>query len=167
MTKNQKIALGCGGAGCFGLIVIAVVGVILFFVYGKRSYEYTAKNHNSNSNISSNTNRNANSSSTKTNDNSASNENRNSNTSISSSSTSMSEDDKHKLFQAVSGTRDTELMHQVWKKLGLMNNDGTLNDSYAEFVKAHVSWLFANSDFLQIVNTPEKARAYVESHLND
>jgi glyoxylase-like metal-dependent hydrolase (beta-lactamase superfamily II) len=28
MNKNQKIALGCGGAGCFGLIFLVIVGVV-------------------------------------------------------------------------------------------------------------------------------------------
>jgi hypothetical protein len=163
MNKNQKIALGCGGAGCLGLIVVAVIGVALFFAYGRRGYESAARNYNFNSTG----NRNSNSRSPNTNENSSTTDNGNAAAPSPSSASSMSDDDKHKLFQAVSGTRDTELMHRVWKKLGLMNNDDTLNDEYAEFVKAHVSWLFANSDFLQTVNTPEKARAYVDAHIND
>ena len=45
--------------------------------------------------------------------------------------------------------------------------DGTPKDQYAEFVKDHIVWLVRNSDFAQSMNTPEKARAYVEAHIND
>ena len=31
MTRNQKIALGCGGAGCLGLIVVLIAGVLIYF----------------------------------------------------------------------------------------------------------------------------------------
>jgi hypothetical protein len=38
MTRNQKIALGCGGAGCLGLIVVAIAGVLIYyFAYACRS----------------------------------------------------------------------------------------------------------------------------------
>ena len=151
MNKNQKIALGCGAAGCLGLIVIVVIGLIVYFVY-RRPSSFSA---NRNSNFNFNTNRSSDSNTSAKNSNS------------STSSTSISDDDKHKLFQAVSMTKDTDLMHRVWKKLGLMGEDDTPNDQYAEFVKDHVVWLFKNTDFIQSVNTEEKARAYVEAHIDD
>jgi hypothetical protein len=152
MTKNQKIALGCGGLGCLGLIVVVVVGIGLYFYFQRSSFAYNA-NRSSNYNV--NTNRNSNSTS-------SSNSN-----SPSVASTSMSDDDQHKLFQAASMTQDTELMHRVWKKLGLWNDDGTATDGYAEFVKDHIVWAFKSGDFIQSVNTPEKARAYVDAHIDD
>ena len=151
MTKNQKIALGCGGVGCLGLILIVAIGVAAYFI-SPRSFSF---NSNRNSNFNSNTNRSSDSNRSVKNSNS------------STSSTSMSDDDKHKLFQAVSMTKDTDLMHRVWKKLGLMGEDDTPNDEYAEFVKDHVIWLFKNTDFIQSVNTEEKARAYVDAHIDD
>lgn len=150
MNKNQKIALGCGGAGCLGLIVVAIVGGIIYFVYrspsslsSNRRVTTSIENRNSDSNISE------------------------SNSNSSTSSTSISEDDKHKLFQAVSMTKDTELIHRVWKKLGLMGEDNTPNDEYPEFVKDHVIWLFKNTEFIQSISTPEKAREYVDQHIDD
>lgn len=151
MNRNQKIALGCGGAGCLGLIVIVVIGGIVYFVY--RSPSSFSSSRNSNYNFNGNRSSDSNRSET--------------NSDSSTSSTSISDDDKHKLFQAVSMTKDTELMHRVWKKLGLMGEGDTPNDEYAEFVKDHVIWLFKNTDFIQTVDTPEKARAYVNQHIYD
>jgi hypothetical protein len=79
----------------------------------------------------------------------------------------MSDDDKHKLFQAGAITQDNEIAHRVWRKLGLLDAAGTPNDQYIEFVKDHAPWLIRNVDFVQSLNTPEKARAYVEAHIND
>jgi hypothetical protein len=151
MNKNQKIALGCGGAGCLGLIVVVVIGLAVYFISRRPSSFST----NRNSSYNFNTNRGSNSNASESNSNS------------STSSTSISDDEKHKLFQAVSMTKDEELMHRVWKKLGLMGQDNTPNDEYAEFVKDHVIWLFKNTDFIQSVNTEEKAHAYVEEHIDD
>ena len=37
MNRNQKIALGCGGAGCLGLIVVAVAaGLVYYYSRGFR-----------------------------------------------------------------------------------------------------------------------------------
>jgi len=151
MNKNQKIALGCGAAGCLGLILVVIIGVIAYFI-SQRSSSFSA-NRNSNYNFNAN----------RSSDSNRSENNRNSST----SSTSISDDEKHKLFQAVSMTKDEELSHRVWKKLGLMGKDDTPNDQYAEFVKDHVIWLFKNTDFIQSVNTEEKARAYVDAHIDD
>ncbi|HLE61914.1 MAG TPA: hypothetical protein VI750_02180, partial [Pyrinomonadaceae bacterium] len=84
-----------------------------------------------------------------------------------SEASSFSYDYKHKLFQAAAVTQDTALIQRVWKKLGLTRSDGTPNDDYTQFMKDHVTWLFSNTGFVQSVNTPVKARAYVEAHIND
>jgi hypothetical protein len=155
MTKNQKIFLGCGGAGCLGLIVVVIVGVVIWFVLPSRS------GRNFNSNIT--TNRNSNSAAD-----SNLNANSNSNdTSTSTSTTSMSDDDKHKLYQAATMTGDTELLRRVSVKLGLMNADFSPGDEYVSFVKDHVIWAFSNGDFIQSLNTKEKAVAYVNEHFPD
>jgi len=58
MTRNGKIALGCGGAGCLGLIVVAIAGC-LFYFYAYRQSRRTYDDAY-NSNRTTNLNRNAN-----------------------------------------------------------------------------------------------------------
>lgn len=150
MTRNQKIALGCGGAGCLGIILLIVVGVVL----SAAGYLALPGSTNRNYNYNSNTNRNSNFNS---------NLNRNSNTN-SSTSSSMSSDAKHRLYQAAAMTKDTALLIRVFNKIGL--GDGTGAD-HQEFIKDHFAWAMKNMQFVQSVNTPEKARAYVEEHIDD
>ncbi len=159
MTKNQKIALGCGGGGCLGLILLVIVCVVLVVtgvVPAPGLY-----NPNRNSNINVNLDRNSNS-----NSNSNTNDNLNTN-SDSSSSSSMSDDDKHKLFQAAGLTKDTALMQKVMRKLGFITASGSASPEYEEFMKGHFAWAMKNIQFIQSVNTPEKAREYVDAHIDD
>jgi hypothetical protein len=155
MTRNTKIAVGCGAGGCLGLILLVILVAILIFsgvikapgIYSPSSnYNYNS-NYNSNYNTNTNTNENTNSDSP--------------------TSSSLSNDDQHKLFQAASATQDQPLMRRVWLKLGLLKSSGALDDSYAPFVKEHIGWIFKNTDFIQTVNTPEKGRAYVDAHIDD
>jgi hypothetical protein len=156
MTRNQKIALGCGGAGCLGLIVVAIAGGLIYF------FARSATNRDYNFNVS--TNRNSN-----TNDNSDLTSNSNDNTSnssnsSSSSSTSLSEDDQHKLYQAAIMTRDAELLRRVEVKLGLRDDDYTPGSKYETFVTEHVGWSIRNLGFIGSLDTAEKARAYVNDN---
>ena len=159
MNRNAKIALGCGGAGCLGLIVV-VIAVVVLIVTGvvKAPGIY---NPDSNSNGNYNFNSNSNNSNTNTNGNDNLNSNSNSE---SSDSSSMSDDDKHRLYQAVGMTRDTALTMRVIRKIGLGDGSGA---DHQEFVKAHLTWAMKNLEFIQSVNTPEKARAYVEEHIDE
>jgi hypothetical protein len=153
MTKNQKIALGCGGGGCLGLILLVIVCVVLVvtgIVPAPGLY-----NANRNSNYNSNSNRNSSY-------NSNANDNLNSNSSDSSSS--MADDDKHKLYQAAGMTKDTALMQRAIRKIGL--GDGSGSD-HQQFIKEHFPWAMKNLAFIQSVNTPEKARTYVDEHIDD
>jgi hypothetical protein len=159
MNRNAKIALGCGGAGCLGLFVVVIVAVVLVVtgvVPAPGLY-----NPNRNSNDNDNFNSNSNNSNANKNDNDNLNSNSNSE---SSDSSSMSEDDKHRLYQAVGMTRDTALTMRVIRKIGLGDGSGA---DHQEFVKAHFPWAMKNLEFIQSVNTPEKARAYVEEHIDD
>ena len=158
MTRNQKIALGCGGAGCLGIIVLIVLGVVLSAAgylslpgSTNRNYNFNVNNSNRNSNFNSNLNDNSNS-------------NSNSDSSSSSSSSSMSSDDKHRLYQAAGVTKDHALMRRVFEKIGLGNGTG---EDHQQFIKEHFSWAMNNLDFIQSINTPETARAYVEEHIDD
>ncbi|HKZ01458.1 MAG TPA: hypothetical protein VJ180_04420 [Pyrinomonadaceae bacterium] len=151
MNRNQKIALGCGAAGCLGLILAVVVGAIAYYALQSG---FTNSNRNTRINVNRNSPEQA--------DTTPSNDD-----SDVATSSSMSDDDKHKLFQAAALTQDTAVIQRVWRRLGLAEADGTPNDQYTQFMKDHVTWLFSNTDFMQSVNTPEKARAYVDEHIND
>jgi hypothetical protein len=151
MNRNQKIALGCGGAGCLGLIVLAIIGVFGYMTYMRSSSSFANSNSNSPYNFN-------------TNDNSNYNSNTAPDAAADSSSSSLSGDDKHKLFQAAGVTKDSELILKVMDKIGFPSGTGA---GYEQFVKEHFSWAMKNLDFIQSVNTPEKGRAYVEAHLDD
>jgi hypothetical protein len=159
MNRNAKIALGCGGAGCLGLIVAVIVVVVLIVTGVVPAPGLYDANRNSNYNSNSNGN---------SNDNSVTNTNANDNESNSNSgssdSSSMSDDDKHKLYQAAGMTKDTALTLRVIRKIGL--GDGSGSD-HQDFIKAHFPWAMKNLEFIQSVNTPEKARAYVDAHIDD
>jgi hypothetical protein len=150
MNRNQKIAIGCGGAGCLGLIVVALAAAGLYFFYEGRP---RSSNRNTNVNINSNR-----PSSTNSSDDSPSN------SSDETPSSSMSDDDKHKLFQAAGATQDNALIMKVLKKIGFASGIGS---DYEAFVKDHFAWALKNVEFISSVSTPEKARAYVEEHLDD
>ncbi len=155
MNRNQKIALGCGGAGCLGLIVVAIVGCVIYFVYYSQSRRYSAYNYNYNVNTNSNSN---------SNDNSDLTSNTNDNSSSSTSDSSMSDDDKHKLYQAANMTGDPELIRRVSVKIGLMEDDFTPGPNYQTFIAEHVSWAIRNRNFIVSLDSPEKAREYVNEH---
>src|SRR5688572_29711781 len=157
MNRNQKIALGCGGAGCLGLIAVVIIAVALgvagyLSIPGISSYN---ANRNYNSNRNSNFNSNLNS-----------NTDDNLNTNSSSSSSSMSDDDKHKLLQAAGMANDSELMPKVLRKLGFITDSG-VSDDYAQFIKDHASWAQRNISFINSMRNPAVARAYVDEHIDD
>jgi hypothetical protein len=157
MTRNQKIAVGCGGAGCLGLIVVAIAGGLIYYFYSasRSTYDrYANINFNSNSNRNVNLNGNANS-----------DDSTNSNSSNSSSAASLSEDDKHKLFQAAAMTGDAELQRRVWVKIGILDEDFSQGDKFAEFAAAHVGWAIRNYQWVGSIDSREKARAYVNENL--
>jgi hypothetical protein len=157
MNRNQKIALGCGGAGCLGLIVVAIAGGLIY--YFTRS---AATNRNYNFNVSTNRNSNSNDNTDLT-----TNRNANDNSSSTSSSSSMSDDDKHKLYQAAGVTGDGELIRRVSVKIGLLEEDFTPGDNYQTFVYEHLGWASRNTDWVNSMNTAEKGRAYVNEHIED
>ena len=161
MNRNQKIALGCGGAGCLGLIVVAIAGGLIY--YFMRS---AATNRNYNFNVSTNRNSNSNDNSDlTTNRNGNDNDNSSNSNSSSTSSSSMSDDDKHKLYAAGLVVGDQELLRRISVKIGIMEDDFTPGDNYQEFVVQQVSWSIRNTEFTNSINTQEKARAYINAHL--
>lgn len=151
MNRNQMIALGCGGVGCLGLIVVAIAAGLIYFFSGHRPY-YGNRGANSNVTVIGNANTSA-------------NENSSSSSSSSTSVASMPEDDKHKLYQAAMMTGDSELGNRVSIKLGLLNDDNTPTEYYEQFITGHIEWAPRNLKFIQSIGTPEKARAYVDANL--
>jgi hypothetical protein len=156
MNRNQKIALGCGGAGCLGLIVVTIAGGLMFY-FMRESF---TGNYNVSTNRNSNSNDNSNDNSDAT-----ANTNDNSSNSSSTSATSISDDDKHKLYQAAAMTGDGELLQRVSVKIGLMNEDHSPSDIYQQFLTSHIGWVVRNTSFIQSIGTQEKARAYVNENL--
>lgn len=152
MTKNTKIALGCGGAGCLGLILVVIVCVVLIVtgvikapgIYSPSSNYNSNYNYNRNSNTNNNLNSNSNS----------------------SSSSSMSDDDKHKLLQAAGMANDTELLQKVLRRMGFITDSG-VSDDYAQFIKDHATWGTKNLAFVNSMRKSGAAREYVEAHIND
>jgi hypothetical protein len=157
MTRNTKIALGCGGGGCLGLIFLVILFAVLVVtgvikapgLYNPDRSSNDNYNYNRNSNYNSNLNRNSNSNTT------------------SSSSSTMSDDAKHRLLLAASQAQDSELMQKVIRKLGFVTDSGGVSDDYAEFIREHAAWAIRNREFIQSVSTPELARAYINEHLDD
>ena len=160
MNRNQKIALGCGGAGCLGLIVVAIAGGLIYFFMRN-----AATNRNYNFNVSTNRNPNSNDNSDLTTNRNDNDNLSNSNRSSSSSDSSTSDDDKHKLYQAALMLGDAEVLRRVEIKLGLRGADYTLGDNYQTFVNEHVDWSLRNTDFITSLNTAEKARTYINEHM--
>ncbi|HKR13118.1 MAG TPA: hypothetical protein VJT15_13745 [Pyrinomonadaceae bacterium] len=155
MTRNQKIALGCGGGGCLGLIVLAIAGGLIYFytMRSTRDRYYANYNFNSNRNTNLNTNTNSNDDST----NSSSNSN--------SSSSSLSDDDKHKLYQAAAITADFELQRRVWVKIGILEEDFSQGDKFTAFAAEHVAWAIRNYQWVGTMDSAAKGRAYINEHL--
>lgn len=157
MTRNQKIALGCGGAGCLGLIVVAIAGGLIYYFVVQRTAAYRAATRNYNFNVNLNSNSNSNDDA---NDNSS-----DSNSNSSSSASSMSDDEKHRLYYAASFTGDYQLLNRVSIKMGLINDDLTPREGYRDFMAEHGVWAFRNLEFIRSIDTKEKAQAYVDEHL--
>jgi hypothetical protein len=144
------IGAGCGAAGCLGLIVVAFAGAGVYW-YSRRAPESYNTNYNYNRSSNSNSNSNANTNTT----NSA------------PSNLTTTDENRHRLYQAASSTSDRELITKVTKKLGLVDSQGMPTSQYSEFLKEHLKWIFRSTDWIQTINTPEKARAYVDAHIDD
>ncbi len=164
MTKNQKIAIGCGAVGCLGLIILMIAAGAGYYFY---SHGHWNSNSNSNSDFDYNSNSNSNINSNYESDEDSSEESTPepsvSDTSEDTSSTT-SDDNKHRLFQAGATCADPQLMMQVNKKVGIT---GGASAEVEQFTKDHIVWVLKNSEFIQRVNTRDKACAYVREHIND
>jgi hypothetical protein len=82
-------------------------------------------------------------------------------TTTSRTSGSYSEDERHKLFQAVGITQDNALIVEVAEKIGVADSRGNPNSDFEAFAKEHMSWAMRNAVWVQEHNNVQKARAYV------
>lgn len=84
---------------------------------------------------------------------------------------SLTEDEKHRLYAAALAVSDSpldsEIFKRVCRRIEIFDAGGNPNDKYIKFVSAHVDWatkpqtaLFRNQ-----IDTPEKARQYIDEHL--
>ncbi|HKQ99115.1 MAG TPA: hypothetical protein VJT09_00500 [Pyrinomonadaceae bacterium] len=77
----------------------------------------------------------------------------------------MSEDDKHKLFQAVGITQDTALILKAMQSMGLADSSGNPTPAMEPFVKAHYEWAPKNADFVKEHLSKDKAMEYAKAHM--
>ncbi len=77
----------------------------------------------------------------------------------------MSEDDKHKLFQAVGITQDGALILEAAQKMGLADSSGNPTAAMQPFLKAHSEWAMKNVDFVKEHMTKETAKEYVTKNM--
>jgi hypothetical protein len=54
----------------------------------------------------------------------------------------------------------------LWVKIGIVEADYTPGQKYEEFVGGHVAWAARNYQWVAAMNSEEKARAYVNEHLD-
>ncbi len=83
-----------------------------------------------------------------------------------SSTTSMTDEEKYRLFYAATKTDDKFLQSEAAKKIGIIDAADKPTAFYQKFVAGSVTWAMNDTSFIKSVDTPEKARAYVNSHMN-
>jgi hypothetical protein len=77
----------------------------------------------------------------------------------------MSEDDKHKLFQAVGVAQEPALIIEATQKMGLADSSGNPTPAMEPFMKAHYDWAMKNADFVKEHMTKEKAKEYATKNM--
>jgi uncharacterized protein (UPF0333 family) len=80
------------------------------------------------------------------------------------SSSDYTEDEKHKLFQAVGITHDEALIVEVAEKMGFSDSKGNPTPELQPFLKEHFKWAAKNQPWIQEYKDPQKAREYVMEH---
>lgn len=85
--------------------------------------------------------------------------------STSGDSSSMTDDEKYRLFYAASKVGDSTLILKVSKKLGIIDEKNTPTSSNKQFFTGMISWAMRDSDFVNKMDTKEKAQAYIDSQM--
>ncbi|HWS99219.1 MAG TPA: hypothetical protein VN256_03030 [Pyrinomonadaceae bacterium] len=71
------------------------------------------------------------------------------------------EDEKHRLFQAVGTTGDDDLIIEVAHKIGITDARGNQNENFEPFRQSHIEWAKRNLAWVMDYRDKAKARAYV------
>jgi len=83
----------------------------------------------------------------------------------------LSEDEKHRLYAAALAASespvDSEIFKRVCRQIEIFDAAGKPNEGYMQFVSAHVEWATRSQteQFRSQINTPEKARQYINQRL--
>ena len=77
----------------------------------------------------------------------------------------MSEDEKHKLFQAVGVAGEPSLIIEATQKMGLADSSGNPTPAMQPFIQAHTDWAMKNAAFVREHMTKEKAKEYVTKNM--
>jgi len=83
----------------------------------------------------------------------------------------FTEDEKHRLYAAALAVSDSPLDSEVFKdvcqRIEIFDASGKPNDKYIQFVSAHVDWAARPqaAQFRNQIDTPQKARQYIDEHL--
>jgi hypothetical protein len=83
----------------------------------------------------------------------------------------FSDDQKHRLYAAALAASDSPLDSDIFKRvcrhIEVFDVGGKPNDKYIPFVSAHVDWEThqQTEQFRNEINTPEKARQYIDQRL--
>lgn len=169
LSLRQPARYGGRGLALVGpvlsiLLMVLVVGAFAFRrMQGSSRIDIDiASNSNDNSNYDWNVNSNRS-------DNSASNSNSNStssdSTDESADSNNMSETEKYRLFYAAAKSGDTDLQQRAARKVGIVDANGVPTSTYQSFTKGMINWAFTDSEWVQTMDSAQKARAYAEQRL--
>ena len=83
----------------------------------------------------------------------------------------LTDEEKHRLYAAALAASDapldSEIFKRVCRKLDIFDATGRPNENYVQFVGAHVDWATKRQteQFRNEINTPEKARKYINQRL--
>lgn len=80
-------------------------------------------------------------------------------------SVSMPAEEKYKLFYAASKSGDGPLVLEVSRKIGINDADNRPTPAYVNFWKGYIDWTSKDKSFAKTLDTPEKAKNYVNSRL--
>lgn len=77
----------------------------------------------------------------------------------------VADDASNLLFYAGGLVGDPALLRRVWVQLKLADASGQPTPRMTEFIRAHQEWVKVKASVAATVDTPDKARAYLNQHL--
>lgn len=77
----------------------------------------------------------------------------------------IADDASNMLFFAGALAGDPALLRRAWQQLQLADAAGSPTPRMTEFIRAHQEWVKVKGNLAQSINTPAKARAYLDANL--